>query len=88
MSESAVGFSVTATRQNAGRFAIVALGLVAPGGVKLPVTTAALVTVPSAMDSYFKLSHYCGVCAYSGVAHRNRASAGQQFRVVMDDPQL
>src|SRR6187200_640557 len=68
MSESAVGLSETATRQKAGRLPIVAFGLVAPGGAKLPVTTAALVTVPLAMDSDFKPSHDCGVCANTGVA--------------------
>jgi hypothetical protein len=57
ISESVVGFKVAATRQNVGRFASMALGFVAPGGTKLPVTTTAVVTDAFASESDFKPSH-------------------------------
>jgi hypothetical protein len=57
ISESAVGFSVAATRQNAGRLLIVALGFAAPGGVKLPFTTAAVVTTVFVRESDRRPSH-------------------------------
>jgi len=60
ISESGVGFSVAATRQNAGRLLIVALGLVAPGGVNLPLTTAAVVTAVLASEVDRRASHACG----------------------------
>jgi hypothetical protein len=52
-----VGFSVAATRQNAGRLLIVALGFAAPGGVKLPFTTAAVVTTVFVRESDRRPSH-------------------------------
>jgi hypothetical protein len=57
ISESVVGFKVAATRQNVGRLAIVAFGFVAPGGVKLPVTTTAVVTDTFSSESDVKPSH-------------------------------
>src|SRR3954468_22453438 len=86
MSESVLGVSVAATRQNDGRFAY---GLAPPpprrppsGGTNVPgATTSARLIVPAFKAAPAKLSHVAADARVAATAVRNNASAMTTFIV-------
>src|SRR5262249_31018591 len=86
MSESALGVSVAATRQNDGRFAY---GFVPPpprrplsGGTNVPgATTSARLIVPAFNATPARLSHVAAAARVAATADRNAASAMTTFIV-------